>query len=859
MSVLCDQVSTLVEHTGDSIHVPDYIKSNLNSRISLRPYQEEALKHFLFYENNNKLRSSTSHLLFHMATGSGKTVIMAALIIHLYQMGYRNFLFFVNSSNIVEKTKENFLNPNSSKYLFANHVAIDGKKINIRMVSNFDDAAGEDINIHFTTIQGLHTNLNNPKENSVTYEDFDNKEIVLISDEAHHINTLTRSGDLEHEKSWEGTVQRIFNGNKGNFLLEFTATIDMENDNIKEKYESKIIYDYPLKKFRLDGYSKEVLLRQSRVDPLKRMFQAVLFSQYRRKIAEEYKINEHGIKPVVLMKSKTIPESENNKKDFIRFISRLTGEDIQKTRQDYHGDASLSKIFRYLFEEKKLDYEEFAMELKEDFHENKIIDMNNADDLQKKQIKINSLEDENNEIRVIFVVNKLNEGWDVLNLFDIARLYETRDSRKNQMGNTTIQEAQLIGRGARYCPFIDAERKDYPKEKRKYDHDTDHPLRTLEELYYHCSYNVKYISEIKQALQKTGIMDEPTKELIKVKDCFKKTSFYKKGYIYANERVENKNENKRLLEDYGIGGEYDYPVVLTASTIEESDLTHRRIVSGTKELSSETLLLDDFTILRRAADGINFFTFENIKTYIPSYNSMDDLFENIARSVSVSVKGDKTTIKNLGRRRKKDIYHYALTEIQKDIKQNSSKYVGTRKFKPFKVSDHIKDRYVYIDSIEKKNRLAHLKGNGTFDNEWYVYSQNYINPDEESLVKYIEKKVDKIRKRYDKFYLMRNERLVKLFSFCKGRGFEPDFLLFAIKDNSIKESIVYQIFMEVKGRHIEQYDEWKEKFLEEMKQEGIIKDLYEDSRYKIIGLPFYMKDNENDFRKAFGEELELER
>ena len=856
MPTLCDKISTLVEYAGDSILVPDYIKSSLSSRILLRPYQEEALKHFLCYENNNKIRSSTSHLLFHMATGSGKTVIMAALIIHLYRQGYRNFLFFVNSSNIVEKTKENFLTPNFSKYLFADPIIVDGKKINIRMVSNFDDATGEDINIHFTTIQGLHINLNNPKENSVTYEDFENKEIVLISDEAHHINRLTKSGETDHEKSWEGTVQRIFNGNKGNFLLEFTATIDMENTNIKEKYENKIIYDYPLKKFRLDGYSKEVLLRQSRVDPLKRMFQAVLFSQCRRKIAAEYRINEHGIrKPVVLMKSRTISESEKNKKNFIRFINGLTGKCIQAAREECRQDSSLSKIFHYFFEEKKLGYEEFAMELKEDFSKDKIINMNSADDLQNHQIKVNSLEDENNEFRIIFAVNKLNEGWDVLNHFDIVRLYETSDGRKNEKVSTTTQEAQLIGRGARYCPFTDIERKDDPKEKRKYDHDTNHPLRVLEELHYHCSYNVKYISEIKSALQETGMMDEPSKEPIKVKDSFKDTVFYKEGYIYVNEQIENKNESKHLLEDYGIEGEYDYPITLTASTIEESDLTYKRTISGTKELSSETFSLNDVAILRRAADGIDFFTFDNIKTYLPSYNSMDDLFQNITKGVSVSVRGDKTIIKNLSRRRKKDIYHYVLTKIEKQIKENSSKYLGTREFKSLKVRDRIKDRYMYIDNIEKKNRLIELRDSGIFRENWYVYDQDIINTYEESLVRYVENKIDKIRKKYDQFYLVRNVKSVKLFSFDDGQGFEPDFLLFAIKGGDIKESVIYQIFVEVKGEHIEQHDVWKEKFLKKMKQDGMVEDLYEDIKYKIIGLPFYMKDNENSFRKAFEEEL----
>ena len=41
------------------------------------------------------------------------------------------------------------------------------------------------------------------------------------------------------------------------------------------------------------------------------------------------------------------------------------------------------------------------------------------------QIQVNTLEDKDNPIRAIFAVQKLNEGWDVLNLFD--RQFEDQD------------------------------------------------------------------------------------------------------------------------------------------------------------------------------------------------------------------------------------------------------------------------------------------------------------------------------------------------------------------------------------------------------------------------------------------------
>jgi type III restriction enzyme len=197
-----------------------------------------------------------------MATGSGKTLIMAGLIIYLYEQGYRNFLFFVNSTNIIEKTRDNFLNPTSSKYLFADALAIRDKQIRIKEVENFQAANQDDINIVFSTIQGLHTRLNTPKENSLTYEDFEDKRIALISDEAHHINADTKaSTELTEEErgerlTWENTVNRIFQANSENILLEFTATVDLGHPEIAKKYEDKLLFDYSLRQFRKDGYSK---------------------------------------------------------------------------------------------------------------------------------------------------------------------------------------------------------------------------------------------------------------------------------------------------------------------------------------------------------------------------------------------------------------------------------------------------------------------------------------------------------------------------------------------------------------------------------------------------------------------------
>jgi type III restriction enzyme len=83
----------------------------------------------LYYLNDYKNKKLPISLLYNMATWSGKTFVMAWIILALYEKGYRNFLFFVNSTNIIEKTKDNFLNNLSIKYLFNQKITINNKVI----------------------------------------------------------------------------------------------------------------------------------------------------------------------------------------------------------------------------------------------------------------------------------------------------------------------------------------------------------------------------------------------------------------------------------------------------------------------------------------------------------------------------------------------------------------------------------------------------------------------------------------------------------------------------------------------------------------------------------------------------------
>lgn len=321
--------------------LPEYFETGLNPSKRLRPYQEECMKYFLTYMNPDKNfygKQRSPHLLFHMATGSGKTMMMALAMLYLYERGYRNFLFFVSSNNIVEKTRDNFLNSSSSKYLFAPILTIEGRKVEVKEVKNFQGTDSDCINLCLTTIQGLHADLTAEKENAVTYEDFTAEPVVLIADEAHHLNAETKAAnkrskkEAEYVQNWERTITNIFqrdNGKLPNILLEFTATMDLADQAIAQKYDDKIIFDYTLKRFREDGYSKEVETFVTDLDELDRALQAMILSQYKRKVF--VKLGQ-DIKPVIMLKSKSIKDNKANYEAFKERVATLKLSDISNIR-----------------------------------------------------------------------------------------------------------------------------------------------------------------------------------------------------------------------------------------------------------------------------------------------------------------------------------------------------------------------------------------------------------------------------------------------------------------------------------------------------------------------------------------------
>ena len=163
-----------------------------------------------------------------------------------------------------------------------------------------------------------------------------------------------------------------------------------------------------------------------------------------------------AIKPIIMFKNpKGIKNVDLSFDSFVKQIDKLSVADIE----GIFSQSSVNAISN-LYELVKDDLERFSHRLKSSFSKEKcLVIYSTSADKQEKLKLLNSLEEAKNHIRAIFAVNVLNEGWDVLNLYDIVKLDEAKKATI-----ATTSEAQLIGRGARYYPFTYKQEVFYPNK-----------------------------------------------------------------------------------------------------------------------------------------------------------------------------------------------------------------------------------------------------------------------------------------------------------------------------------------------------------------------------------------------------------
>lgn len=834
----------------------DNISHNLSK--DLRPYQEEAMWNFNYTQ---KIEQSINHVLFNIATGGGKTLVMASCILYLFhEFGYQNFLFFANTDAIVKKTNDNLLNVASEKYLFVRSIIIDNQNIQIKQVEQFPRVPDKNtIYLVLTSIQKLHIDLNNPRENGLCYEDLQESPIVILADEAHHYNAQTTGkSNKNNDSAWELTIQNLLSLRQDNRLLEFTATLDTNEPSLYEKYKDRIVYKYDLKEFMQQGYSKLVMLLETDSNDSQKMLEAVLLSQYRKLIAIKYGIL--GFKPVILFKSNTIKTSEMVHQLFMNMINNLEPVKVQeyikiKKQQVKEKPSSIwHKLSDFYL--KYGNFGEIIKGIQDDFHELNIYNANSEDILKNDNgFILNSLEDANNPYRAIFAVAKLNEGWDVLNLYDIVRIKENG----NATSKSTTSEAQLIGRGARYYPF--ALPSQNASQIRQFDNSTNE-LAILEQLHYHTMNDSDYIKLLHQSLINEQVLSQVdgNKKLVfvKVKDSFKRSKIYKHGKLYINE--QDKPSHKSNFKEYSIADK----IIVSYRKIDEKLLTDIKF-GNNLIISSNEIPVIRLTkpFYRKAIMRNPFFKFDNLKKYFPSLNSISEFIthENYLGGLEIGVHNLPLDFNfdEISSKDKLELLERALTKVSENLRKNHEKAHGTGRFVGIDINDIVKDHELLIDdeSIlslhENKAQKIEVRSIGKGVNNWFVFDTLVCNGLEHKMVMVLKEAISKLSNQYDEIYLIRNNENtagLKLTQFKGVKGFKPDFLLL-MKDND--REYFYHVFLEAKGEAFYEQDKWKEDMLELINGSKEVCITVDDTNVRLIGMRFYRDGqvNESIFKQDF--------
>ena len=840
------------------MEIPNHIRDNISKE--LRPYQIDAIKYYLA----NKQTLNKNHLMFNMATGSGKTLVMAALMLDCYKNGYRNFVFFVNSTAILEKTKANFCDIFSSKYLFANEINIDGKRVEIRAISNFDESDENAINIYFSTIQGLFSLFKDEKENSLTLKDLQNYEIVFLADEAHHLNSETKnklsSSEQDNKDGWESIINKAFNSHANNLMLEFSATIPNDR-KVLAKYADKIVYEYALREFCLDGYSKRIFLVKYDNTELKaRLLGACLLSAYRELLARD---NDIDLKPIVLFKSESINLSKENQKLFNETLQELNSDDISEFYNNVGKDDELFKYSLEFFKNKfgKSYTNILENHIKESFKEIYQINANDEKEIKDYQIKLNTLEDKDNTIRAIFAVDKLNEGWDVLNLFDIVRLGSAVIKNSSK---TTTKEAQLIGRGARYYPFGKGEER----YKRKYDDKQFSELTMLERLSYHALNDVEYIQKIRNELKEQGLMDKD-KGITELKPSQKAKEITDKNEIFyvSNEKIFldkislfNKENFKISLESIKI----PYIGHKISNNEEKFDL-----VEEINTNSQKVFKIGDKIEYKIFAKAMNILQIDinKLKIYDESLKSKVEFYSDIIAPLNLKFnKNQDFTDPKI----RLEIAKYILN-CYKDELNTESKNFEITEFKAQKLAS-IGSRKIVKNVEYNENNEPIFKNIENSPYEWLYYDKFSTDSNlEREFLDFIEANKERIDRNFSEWIIMRNEGFEEFKIYDNrvglptyGEGFEPDFIFFGKpKEHTSTDHLSTQIIIESKGDGYYQKDKWKEDFI---LNEGILnkkvfkatKDFNRQIGLKVYALPFFLDENKDknknkEFKRQFDE------
>jgi type III restriction enzyme len=523
------------------------IQETINSKYNFRPYQKQAMMAFDWMINCVKKEDSIISQLIdpklgnfpilglESATGSGKTLLIGAFITYLHlKHNIKNFLILTpprGKSAIYDKTIRNF-DINDKSCVLSNNF---NKKYNLVTGDNYTDKSSNyeedaDFNIYVFNINKFFESSSGIKsvdkpweegfwkdtnDNIISFRDYLSqlKDLVIITDEAHHFQKYSQtSGDIV-DSGRGNTAGDIVIDLKPKFLIEFTATMVAEQ---------KPIYRYSVNDYISDGYGKKIRAWGINTNSEKGLFEydtdvieknkqvtdsdaskivrAVAVHLIKRKALEYDREKPKSIKkPILLIKARNTDHADN----ILKYIQEEIPLKDDAIRQIYEqiirdNDYEINKLIEQYIPSKDIllkELEELS-DLSFSFHTN--------NETKESLELFNNLED--NKMEVLIQVDKATEGWNIDNVYTILIL-------SNNEGEIKTNVKQLIGRGLRLL-----------REKRIYDETEDKLKQEEELLHVICEQGNNFAKFVEDIRKEIGLNSENFRTNIKIIPKLNKTT-----------------------------------------------------------------------------------------------------------------------------------------------------------------------------------------------------------------------------------------------------------------------------------------------------------------------------------------------
>ena len=374
----------------------------------------------------------------HMATGTGKSYVMFAIAHLSILLGkVKRVMILGPSSTVIESgLREKF-----KEYLYGEKGAELKSRLPERLrhkvirLLNCNEPI-EDSSIVIENINAVY----NRERNSIGDTLFNHGgDVLVMSDEVHHAYThLAFSGetisyDFSEEKMGKGDdrderlwMKFIREESAIKYHIGFTGTPYNKND-----YFPDVIYNYSIK----DATDEKII---KRINPIlktetdegdgeltaQQRFEQILETHRENKTRYAYK-DKNGrtkVKPITIFIHPTQPSAQNNADEFVKALADFIRQE-DPDKKDMPRSA-LEQIAR----EKVIC----------------VISRLGESEYRQKLEQVEELDPEKvgGKVEFIFAVNKLSEGWDVDNVFQIVPSEE-------RVFNSKLLISQVIGRGLR--------------------------------------------------------------------------------------------------------------------------------------------------------------------------------------------------------------------------------------------------------------------------------------------------------------------------------------------------------------------------------------------------------------------------